>query len=75
MEKFSLGLISYKPNYFHEFKENLLSGTKYYRDLAEQFVEEKRKNFLDELKALVEKIEQHFPPAETSGSGPNCDRR
>ncbi len=56
-EKFSLGLLSRTPEYFREFSENLLGGIEYYRHLAEQFVAEERKKFLDELDVLREAIE------------------
>ncbi len=57
VEKLSLGLSNRKPNYFSEFRENLLSGIEYYRCQAEQIVEDKCRHFLDELNALCKTIE------------------
>ena len=53
----SSGLLDGTPAYFREFKENLLEGIEYYRRLAEQFVDEKRKHFLDDLQRLRETLE------------------
>ncbi|TNF45549.1 hypothetical protein EP232_05710 [bacterium] len=59
-EKFSLDLMNNGPKYFREFKDNLSSGIEYYRKLAEQFVEEKRERFLDDLKMQKESLEKLF---------------
>ncbi len=56
-EKYSLDLSTRAPKYFREFKENLLSGIEYYRSRAEQFIDEKRQGFLDELRSLREALE------------------
>jgi len=40
-----------------EFKENLLAGIDYYQELAEQFVEEKRRCFLADLAVLRDALE------------------
>jgi hypothetical protein len=56
-ENCALGHITNTPKYFREFKENLLSGIEYYKNLAEHFVEEKRAKFLEELQELREEIE------------------
>lgn len=53
----SSGLLSRSAKYFDEFKENLLSGIAYYRDLASQFAEPQQKRFLDDIESLREKIE------------------
>ncbi len=63
----SLGLLDSTPAYFSEFKENLLNGIDYYRQLAERFVEEKRNRFLDDLQQLKEAIEP-MVPLTTSGA-------
>jgi hypothetical protein len=42
--------------YFQEFKANLLKGIEYYQELADQFVEEQRHLFLDDLKRLHEMV-------------------
>ena len=57
IENFSRDLLPRTPEYFREFKENLLEGIEYYRGIAGEFVEEKRKGFLDDLKTLREAIE------------------
>jgi hypothetical protein len=54
---FSLKLSSRAPKYFHTFKENLLGGIEYYQRLAGQFMEERRRRFLADLKALQDQIE------------------
>lgn len=58
IERISVDLSSRTPKYIREFKENLLSGIEYYRGLAEKFVEEKQKRFLDDLRDLSEAIER-----------------
>ena len=60
IEKFKLNLTTNPPKYFREFKENLIEGIEYYRTLARQFVEEKQKLFLDDLKDQRESIEHLF---------------
>jgi hypothetical protein len=57
LEKCSLELSTRAPKYFREFKENLFSGIEYYRSRAEQFIEEKRDRFLDDLQRLGEALE------------------
>jgi hypothetical protein len=59
-EKFSMDLMNNGPKYFREFKDNLSSGIEYYRKLAEQFVEEKRESFLEDLKKQKESLEILF---------------
>ena len=59
-EKLSIGLQTAGPKYFTEYQENLLEGIEYYRKLAEEFVDEKKKRFLDELKAQSESLEEIF---------------
>ena len=56
-KNFSLKLSFRSPAYFHSFKENLLGGIEYYRQLAGQFMEEQRDKFLAALKALLDEIE------------------
>lgn len=60
IEKFKLNLTNNPPRYFREFKENLIDGIEYYRTLAKQFVEDKQKRFLDDLRAHRESIEHMF---------------
>jgi hypothetical protein len=56
IEEFSVGVLSATPKYFQEFKANLLKGIEYYKELADQFVEEQRHLFLDDLKRLHERV-------------------
>ncbi len=60
IEKFKLNLTNNPPKYFREFKENLIEGIEYYRDLAKQFVEDKQKRFLEDLGTQREAIERIF---------------
>ena len=57
VEKCSLKLSTRTPDYFREFKGNLLKGIENYSLLAEQFIEEQKELFLDELKTLKKEIE------------------
>lgn len=63
VSRFSLGLSRRPQGYFSAFKENLLGGVDYYRDLARQFLEEKRERFLEELGSLRAEIEGVLLPA------------
>lgn len=65
IEKFSLGILNNAPKYFEELKENLSSGIDYYLDLAEQFVETKKKRFLEDLKSQKEAVERIFASIPT----------
>jgi hypothetical protein len=58
VEKMSKGLSVRTPQYFGEFKENLLAGIAYYRQLASHLAGEKRKRFLTELQKLCDQIER-----------------
>ena len=60
IRRISIGVAENAPSYFAEFKENLLTGIDYYRNLAEQFVEGKKKSFLDDLQAQKDVIEKIF---------------
>ncbi|MDF1535839.1 MAG: hypothetical protein P1S46_04965 [bacterium] len=60
IRRLSLGVAENAPSYFAEFKENLLSGIDYYRGLAEQFVEDTKNRFLDDLQAQRDAIERIF---------------
>jgi hypothetical protein len=53
----SLRLSTHTPESLHEFRNNLLTGIEYYRRLAEPFIEEKRKRFLNDLTRLRKAIE------------------
>ncbi|HLA85481.1 MAG TPA: hypothetical protein VJL29_11860 [Thermoguttaceae bacterium] len=52
-----LGLSSNPPEYFREFKENLLDGIEYYRRFAAFLPEEARGRFIKELETLRETLE------------------
>jgi len=57
VEKCSLKLSTRTPEYFQEFKANLLKGIDNYSRYAEHFIEEQKELFLDELKTLKKEIE------------------
>jgi len=57
IDDYSLKLSTRTPDYFRVFKSNLLSGIENYSNLAEQFIEEQKTLFLDELKSFKEEIE------------------
>ena len=57
LSKRELGLSACTPEYFREFKENLLGGIDYYRRLAGELAGEARTSFLDELESLREKLD------------------
>jgi len=59
-EKFTLGVTTNGPKYYHEFRENLARGIEYYRSLAKEFVEDRRQVFLAELKEQKEALEKIF---------------
>ena len=56
MENSSKGIIRHTEKHLDEFRENLISGIEYYRELSEQFVEDKKKQFLKELNAIRDAI-------------------
>jgi hypothetical protein len=56
-QNFLLGLSSNGPDYFLEFRDNLLAGMDHCRHLAEQFAVPQKSRFLDELKKLGHKLE------------------
>jgi hypothetical protein len=56
IEKQRLGLVSYAPQYFREFKENLQSGIEHYRRLADRLAAEVQGRFLGELARLRETL-------------------
>ena len=45
-EKYFLEISARQPKYFQEFRENLLQGIEYYRQLAGQFIEEEVPNLV-----------------------------
>jgi hypothetical protein len=56
-EKLANGLSPRSLEYFHQFRENLLDGIEYYRELAEEFVDQERHRFLKQLADLREALE------------------
>jgi hypothetical protein len=56
-EKLAVGLSPRSLEYFYQFKENLLNGIDYYRGLAEEFVDQERNRFLDQLADLHDALE------------------
>jgi len=58
VEKFTLGLTANGPKYYWKFRENLAGSIEYYKNLAGEFVEEKRQIFLAELKDQMEALEK-----------------
>ncbi len=56
VEKFSAEVLSNTSAYFRDFKDNLLKGIDYYRQLAENVIEEQRERFLQDLESLCEEI-------------------
>nr|MCU0586125.1 hypothetical protein [Desulfobacterales bacterium] len=63
ISRFSIGLSRRPQGYFSTFKANLLGGVDYYRELARQFIEEKRGRFLEELECIRREIEAVLLPA------------
>jgi hypothetical protein len=56
---FHLGLSESPPRYFAEFKQNMLEGIAYYRELAQQLAPESKDAFLagvEEFRQTIEKI-------------------
>ncbi len=64
IEYYSLKLSNRTPEYFKTFKANLLNSIENYSHLAEEFIDEHKKHFLEELKSFREEIEniQVFTP-------------
>ena len=56
-EKLADGLSTKAPEYFNEFRENLLEGIEHYRGLAGEFVSDVKTRFLDELERQLEALE------------------
>ena len=61
LQKTSEELLSKATDRFQEFKKNLISGIEYYQDLAEQFSQEHREKFLQDLDTLFEEIQSVLP--------------
>jgi len=61
LRKESEGLLDRTAKYFEDFKQNLNTGIEYYQELAEQFSQEQKEKFLNDLDALFEEIEKVLP--------------
>jgi hypothetical protein len=61
MDKSAAGLADRAGQYYVEFKDNLLSGIEYYRDLADKFGWEQREKFLADIDALGEELKSLIP--------------
>ena len=59
---FSQRISNRQAGFFDSFKNKLLEGIDYYRDLTKQFIEEQRERFLEDLKKLQEEIEHTCLP-------------
>lgn len=59
---FSQCISNRQAGFFERFKNKLLEGIDYYRDLTKQFIEEQRERFLEDLKKLQEEIEHTCLP-------------
>ncbi|OVE74235.1 hypothetical protein BVX94_00890, partial [bacterium B17] len=57
-----------KLKYLAEFKENLLEGIAYYRDIATDMIDDQRENFLEDLTVLNDQIEKIFLPAPAAAA-------
>lgn len=62
VERYTLKLSGRKPKYFLEFRDNLLDGIEYYRNLAGQFIDEKRERFRRDLAVLKGELESILLP-------------
>ena len=58
---FASGLLPRTPEYFTEFRENLLKGIDYYRQLAGELAGQTRTQFLEGLEAIREAVEPLLP--------------
>ena len=56
LERHSLGLSTKTPKYLREFKDNLLEGIEYYRQLGKQYYLEQKNRFLNDLNSLQEEL-------------------
>ncbi len=60
--KFSVGLSRRPQAYFKSFRENLIAGIDYYRDVAKQLLEDQRERFLGDLECLRLEIDRLLLP-------------
>jgi hypothetical protein len=68
IKKLSLGISPQSRTYFQDFKENLLEGVEYYRQMASELVEKQQGRFLEQLAELRELIEPMLTEAAERGA-------
>lgn len=61
MERVKLEISHNTPKYLAEFRDNLLDAISYYRDLADEFIDEQKEIFTKDLNALQKNIEELSP--------------
>jgi hypothetical protein len=66
IKDFSLMISDRPQSFFGAFKKSLLEGIDYYRDLTQQFIEEQRGKFLEDLTKLQEEIERTCLPQNSA---------
>ncbi len=62
LQKVSEGLLDRTTKWFLDFKQNLITGIEYYRQLAEQFSREQKEGFLRDLDTLRNEIDNIILP-------------
>ncbi|MBI5523160.1 MAG: hypothetical protein HY910_11055 [Desulfarculus sp.] len=70
IQKLSDDMATRPQGHLATFRENLLEGIGYYRDLARQFIAEQRGRFLVELKALQNQVEALSLPQDEGQAEP-----
>jgi len=58
LEHYSMSLSTRTPKYFREFRDGLIEGIEHYHVLADDFIEEKRARFREDLARLKDEIEK-----------------
>ncbi len=61
LQETSEGLINKTAKCLQDVKQNLNAGIEHYRNIAEQFGQEQKEKFLNDLEALFEEIEKILP--------------
>jgi len=59
---YATGLLPRPPEYFSEFRENLLEGIEYYRHMVEHLDEDSRRPFVEGLNEIQKAVELLAPP-------------
>ena len=68
LQETSEGLIDKTAKCLQDVKQNLNSGIEHYRNIAEQFGQEQKEKFLNDLEVLFEEIEKILPEATSPAS-------